>query len=51
MYLASAVFCQVQIYATGRSLIHRSPTERAVPECDTKTSTMKKPVPNGAVEP
>jgi hypothetical protein len=30
MSLASVVCCQVEIYATGRSLVRRSPTERGV---------------------
>jgi hypothetical protein len=41
----SVVCCQVQVSATGRSLVQRSPTECGVSECDHETSTMR------AVEP
>jgi len=41
------VLCfQVEAYTTGRSPVRRYPTER-----DTKTSTMRKPTTNRAVEP
>jgi len=47
----SVVFCQVEVIATGRSLVQRSPTECGVSECDLETSRMKRPRPNRAVEP
>jgi hypothetical protein len=28
------LFCQVEVYATDRTLIQRNPTERGVPDCD-----------------
>ena len=28
------MYCQVEVPATGRSLVQRSPTERGVSECD-----------------
>jgi hypothetical protein len=31
--LVSVVCCQVEVSATGRSLVQRSPTEYGVPEC------------------
>jgi hypothetical protein len=37
--------CQIEVPATGRSLVHRSPTECCVSECDLETSTMTKPRP------
>jgi hypothetical protein len=36
--LVSIVFCQVEVSATGRSLVQRSPTERDACECDRGTS-------------
>jgi hypothetical protein len=45
------VYCQVEISATGRSLIQMSSTECGVPECDLETSTMRKPRPIRAVQP
>jgi hypothetical protein len=35
--------CQVEVSATGRSLIQSSPTECGVSVCDRGTSTMRKP--------
>jgi len=42
----SVVCCQVQVFATDRSLIHRSATECGVSECYVETSTMR-PRPRG----
>ena len=39
--VASVVSCQVEISATGRSLVQRSPTEYGVSECDLEASTTK----------
>jgi hypothetical protein len=35
------VYCQVEVSATGRSLVQKSPTECGVSVCDLKTSTMR----------
>jgi len=32
--LVSVMCCQVEVSITGLSLVHRSPTERGVSECD-----------------
>ena len=51
MYLVvSVVCCQVEVCATGRSLVQRSPTECGVSECDLETSTMSWLRPTRAVE-
>jgi hypothetical protein len=34
----SVVFCQIEVSATGLSLVQRSPTECGVSECDRDTS-------------
>jgi hypothetical protein len=34
----NVVCCQVEVYAMGRSLVQRSPTECGVSECDLETS-------------
>jgi hypothetical protein len=44
------VYCHVQVSATGQSLVHGSPTEYGVPECDLETSTMRRPKPTRTVE-
>jgi hypothetical protein len=49
--LVSGMCCRVYFSATGWSLVQRSPTECGVSECDLKTSTMRRPMPNMAVEP
>jgi hypothetical protein len=36
--VVSVVCCQVEVYATGWSLVERSPTECGVSECDRKAS-------------
>jgi ribosome-binding protein aMBF1 (putative translation factor) len=43
--------CQLEVSATGRSLIQRSPTEYDVSEFDVETSTMRRPRPARAVRP
>ena len=48
--LVSVVFCQVEVSATCRSLVQRSPTECGVSECDLETSTMRRPSPTGGAE-
>ena len=49
--LVSIVCCQVQVSATGRSLVQRSPTECGVSECDLEISTIRRPRPTKAVKP
>jgi hypothetical protein len=51
MDVSFIVCCQVEVTATGRSLIQRSNAERGVPECDVETSIMRRPWINRAVEP
>jgi hypothetical protein len=46
----SVVCCQVEVSASGRSLVQRSPTECGVSECDLETSTMRRRRPTRAVE-
>jgi hypothetical protein len=41
----SVVCCQVEVSATGWSLVQRSPTECGVSVCDRKASTMRRPRP------
>jgi len=41
----SVVYCHVEVSATGRLLVHSSPTESGVSECDLETSIMKRPRP------
>jgi hypothetical protein len=43
----SVVCCQVEVSATGRSFVQRSPTEYGVSECDLETSAMRRPSPLG----
>ena len=49
--VAKVVCCQVEVSATGRSFIQRSPTDCAVYECDLETSTLRIPRPTRAAEP
>jgi len=51
MSVVSVVGCQVQVSATGRPLIQRSPTECSVSECVLETSATRRPRPTRAVEP
>jgi hypothetical protein len=41
----SVVCCQVEVSATGWSLVQRSPTECGVSECDREASIMRRPRP------
>jgi hypothetical protein len=43
--LVSAVWCRVEVSASGWSLVKRSPTECGVSECDLETSIMRRPRP------
>jgi len=49
--LANIVYFQVEVSATGRSLVQRSPTECGVSERDIETSTRRRPRPTLAVKP
>jgi hypothetical protein len=42
MSVVSVVCCQVEVCATGWSLVQRSPTECGVSECDCKASIMRR---------
>jgi len=39
----SVIYRQVEVSATGRSFVQRSPSECGVSECDRKASIMRKP--------
>jgi hypothetical protein len=41
--LVSDVYCQVEVSATGRSLVQRSPTECGVSGCDCEASLVRRP--------
>jgi hypothetical protein len=41
--LVSVVCCQVEVSASGCSLVQRSPTECGVSECDREASIMRRP--------
>ena len=43
MFVVCVVCCQVEVSATGRSLVQRIPTECGVSECDLETSRMDAP--------
>jgi hypothetical protein len=45
LYLVSVVCCQVEVSASGWSLVHRSPTACGVPEYNREASIMRKPWP------
>ena len=45
--LLSGVCCEVEVSATGRSLVQRSPTESVVSECDREASKMRRLWPTG----
>jgi len=45
------VFCQVEVSATGRSLVQRGPTECCASECGREASIMKMSWPLLAVPP
>jgi hypothetical protein len=47
MSLVSVLCCQVKVSASSRSLVRRSPTECNVFECDSESSIMRRPWPNG----
>ena len=45
------VYLYVEVSATGRIFLKRSPTEWGVSECDLETSTRGRRTPSSAVEP
>jgi hypothetical protein len=45
LYLVSVVCCQVEVSASGRSLVQRSPTECGESDCDREASIMRGPWP------
>jgi hypothetical protein len=47
----NVVCCQVDVSATGRSLVQRSHTECGVSGCYLETSTVRRSRPTRAVEP
>jgi hypothetical protein len=47
--LVSAVCCRVEVCASGRSLVQRSPTEYGVSERDREVSILKGPKPTGGL--
>jgi hypothetical protein len=46
--LVSVVCCKVEVSATDRSLMQRSPTECGVSRCDREASTMRRPWPTSS---
>jgi len=46
---AGVVCCQVEVSASGWSLVQKSPTECGVSECDHESSTMRTPWPTGGI--
>jgi hypothetical protein len=43
MSVVSVVCCEVEVSATDRSLVQRSPTVCGVSECDLEASIMRRP--------
>ena len=43
--IVSVACCQVEVCATGRLLVQRSPTKSVVSECDLETSIIRRPRP------
>jgi hypothetical protein len=41
--LVCVVCCQIDVSASGCSLVQRSPTESGVPECDREASIIRRP--------
>jgi hypothetical protein len=44
--VVSGVCCQVEVSASGLSLVQRSSTDCGVSECDREVSIMRRPWPN-----
>ena len=51
LFLVNVASCQVEVPATGRSLVQRSPTECGVSDCDLETSAKKQHRPTRVVKP
>ena len=49
--IVSVVCCHVEVSATGRSLVQRTPTECGVSECDPETSKTNRLSPTGTAKP
>ena len=49
--VVNVVCCQVEVSASGRSLIQRSLTDCGVSECDREASIIGRPWPTKAVAP
>ena len=49
--LVTVVCCQVEVFATGQSLVQKNPTEFGVSEYDLETSAGKWPKSTRVVEP
>ena len=49
--LEGGVCCQVEVSATGLSLVQRSPTDCDVSECDSEASILSRPWPTGFFGP
>jgi hypothetical protein len=49
LFLVSFVCCQVEVCASGWSLVQRSPFECGVSECDHESTIMRRHWPTGAV--
>jgi len=47
MSVVSVVGCEVEVSASGSSLVQRSPTECGVSECDHETSITRRPWTTG----
>jgi hypothetical protein len=47
----SVMYFEAEVSATDPSLLQRSPTECGVPECDHKTSKVKRPMPTRIDKP
>jgi hypothetical protein len=51
MSLVSAIFGQVEVSATRRSLVQRSPTGYGESKCGIETAARRRSWPTGAVKP
>ena len=46
-FLLGVLYCHVEVFATSRSHVRRSPTEWCVCVRDKEASTVRRPWPNG----
>jgi len=49
LFVVSVVRCQVEVTASGCSLVQRSPTNWGVSDCDRETAVMRTPWPTGGL--